>query len=66
MQVAAVRDSKPQACRQVACRVVQPARLNGHDPNAYLRDVLQRLRAQLARQVEELLLHRWQGPLATT
>ncbi|MBC7940880.1 MAG: IS66 family transposase [Chitinophagaceae bacterium] len=40
--------------------LVQSARLNGHDPWAYLRDVLQRLPTQLNNRIEELLPHRWQ------
>jgi transposase len=40
--------------------LVQSARLNGHDPWAYLRDVLQRLPTQLNSRIEELLPHRWQ------
>jgi len=40
--------------------LVQSARLNGHDPRAYLRDVLQRLPTQLNSKIEELLPHRWQ------
>ena len=40
--------------------LVQSARLNGHDPWAYLRDVLQRLPTQRASQIEDLLPHRWQ------
>ena len=46
--------------------MVDSARLNAHDPYMYLRDVLQRLRTQLAGRVEELLLHRWKAPLVTT
>jgi hypothetical protein len=40
--------------------LVHWARLNGHDPCAYLADVLERLPTQLASRVQELLLHRWQ------
>lgn len=40
--------------------LVQSARLNGHDPWAYLRDVLQRLPTQPNSRIEELLPHRWQ------
>ncbi len=40
--------------------LVHSARLNGHDPYAYLRDVLERLPTQPARQLAELLPHRWQ------
>jgi hypothetical protein len=39
--------------------LVQSAKLNGHDPHAYLCDVLQRLPAQLNSRIEELLPHRW-------
>jgi hypothetical protein len=42
--------------------LVHSARLNGHDPYAYLRDVLQRLPTQPASRVGELLPHRWQPP----
>lgn len=40
--------------------LVQSARMNGHDPYAYLKDVLTRLPTHSASQVEELLPHRWQ------
>ncbi|RMV83125.1 Mobile element protein [Pseudomonas coronafaciens pv. garcae] len=40
--------------------LIQSARLNGHDPYAYLKDVLTRLPTQRASEVEELLPHRWQ------
>jgi len=40
--------------------LVHSARLNGHDPYAYLRDVLERLPTQPARRLAELLPHRWQ------
>lgn len=40
--------------------LVQSARMNGHDPWAYLRDVLQRLPTQLNSRIEELLPNRWQ------
>jgi transposase len=40
--------------------LVQSARLCGHEPWAYLRDVLQRLPTQLNSRIEELLPHRWQ------
>jgi len=44
----------------IVMSLVQSARLNGHDPWAYLRDVLQRLPTQLNGRIEELLPHRWQ------
>lgn len=39
--------------------LVQSARLNGHDPWAYLRDVLERLPTLPNSRIEELLPHRW-------
>ena len=39
--------------------LVQSARMNRHDPWAYLRDVLQRLPTLLNSQIEDLLPHRW-------
>jgi hypothetical protein len=39
--------------------LIQSARMNGHDPYAYLKDVLTRLPTQRASQIEELLPHRW-------
>ena len=38
--------------------LVHSAKINGHDPCAYLKDVLQRLPTQPASRVEELLPHR--------
>lgn len=40
--------------------LVQSARLHGHDPRAYLRDVLKRLLAHPNHRIDELLPHRWQ------
>lgn len=39
--------------------LIQSARLNGHDPYAYLKDVLTRLPTQRASEITELLPHRW-------
>ena len=39
--------------------LIQSAKLNGHDPYAYLKDVLQRLPIQRASAINELLPHRW-------
>jgi transposase len=39
--------------------LIQSARLNGHDPYAYLRDVLERLPTQPNSRIDELLPHRW-------
>ena len=44
--------------------LIQSARLNGHDPYAYLKDVLTRLPMHKNSQIAELLPHRWQPALA--
>jgi transposase len=43
--------------------LIQSAKLNGHDPYRYLKDVLERLPTQPASRLEELLPHWWQLPL---
>ena len=48
----------------VVMSLVQSAKLNGHDPWAYLRDVLERLPSHPNSRIEELLPHRWQKPAA--
>ena len=40
--------------------LIQSAKLNGHDPYAYLKDVFTRLPTQPASRIDELLPHRWQ------
>ncbi len=45
--------------------LIQSARMNGHDPYVYLKDVLTRLPTHKASRIEELLPHRWQ-PAADT
>jgi len=42
--------------------LIQSAKLNGHDPYAYLKDVLQRLSTQRACHIDELLPHHWAPP----
>jgi transposase len=42
--------------------LIQSAKLNGHDPYRYLKDVLERLPTQPASRLEELLPHCWQPP----
>ena len=39
--------------------LIQSAKHNGHDPYAYLKDVLARLPTHPARNIDELLPHRW-------
>jgi hypothetical protein len=41
--------------------LIQSAKLNGIDPHAYLKDVLQRLPTHKARFLGELLPHRWKS-----
>jgi transposase len=43
----------------VVMSLVQSAKLNGHDPWAYLKDVLERLPTHLNSRIEELLPHCW-------
>jgi transposase len=43
----------------IVMSLVQSAKLNGHDPHAYLKDVLQRLPSHPASRIDELLPHRW-------
>jgi transposase len=44
--------------------LIQTAKLNGHDPYAYLRDVLTRLPTQLNSHLGDLLPHRWKPSAA--
>jgi len=44
----------------VIMTLIQSAKLNGHDPHIYLKDVLERIPTQPASRLEELLPHRWQ------
>ena len=44
--------------------LIQSVKLNGHDPHAYLKDVLTRLPTHKAKDIAELLPHNWQ-PNAT-
>jgi len=39
--------------------LIQSAKLNGHDPYAYLKDVLTRLPTQKNNAIAELLPHNW-------
>ena len=39
--------------------LIHSARLNGHDPYAYMKDILDRLPSQPASQIDELFPHRW-------
>ncbi len=40
--------------------LIQSAKLNGHDPYTYLKDVLTRLPTQKNNALDELLPHNWQ------
>ena len=48
----------------VVMSLVQSAKLNGHDPWAYLKDVLERLPSHPNGRIEELLPHLWKKPTA--
>jgi transposase len=50
----------------VVMSLVQSAKLHGHDPWAYLSDVIARLPTQLNSRIDELLPHRWRAPESTT
>ena len=39
--------------------LIQSAKLNGHDPYRYLKDVLKRLPIQPISRIDELLPHYW-------
>ena len=39
--------------------LIQSAKINGHDPYAYMKDILTRLPTQRNSLIEELLPHRW-------
>jgi len=43
----------------IVMSLVQSAKLNGHEPWAYLRDVLERLPSHPNARIDELLPHRW-------
>ena len=43
----------------IVMSLVQSAKLNGHDPWAYLKNVLERLLAHPNHRIDELLPHRW-------
>jgi hypothetical protein len=53
-------------CAAVIMSLIQSAKLCGHEPYRYLRDVLDRLPTQPASRLAELLPHCWQPMPATT
>jgi len=44
----------------VVMSLIQSARMNGHDPYAYLKDILTCLPTHKASRIGEMLPHRWQ------
>jgi transposase len=48
----------------IVMSLLQSAKLNGHNPWAYLKDVLTRLPTQLNSRIEELLPHQWRPAAA--
>ncbi len=45
--------------------LIESAKLNGHDPWAYLKDVFERLPTLKNRDLAQLLPHNWRAPAAT-
>jgi hypothetical protein len=45
--------------------LIQSAKLNGHDPYAYLKDVLTHLPTQKNNAVDELLPHNWKQAITS-
>ena len=50
----------------IVMSLVQSAKLNGHDPWAYLRDVLERLPRHPNSRIDELLPHQWRPATVRT
>lgn len=48
-----------EALTAVVMSLLQSAKLNGHDPHAYLADALERLPSHPASRIDDLLPHRW-------
>lgn len=46
----------------VVLSLIESAKLNGHDPWAYLKDVFERLPTLKHRDLAQLLPHNWQPP----
>lgn len=44
--------------------LIQTAKLNGHDPYAYLKDILTRLPTHPNSRIDELLPHNWKPEVA--
>ena len=51
-------------CAAAAMCLIPSAKLNAHDPYAYLKDVLQRLPTHPANRIDEPLPHLWAVPSA--
>ena len=47
----------------VLLSLIESAKLNRHDPSAYLKDVFDRLPTLKQRNLAQLLPHRWQAPI---
>lgn len=59
--VGSLREGKRAA---TVMTLIQPTKLKGHDPYAYLKDILTRLPTQPASRIVELLPHNWAPPNA--
>ncbi len=63
-----MRDEQTLTAGQRAANImslIQSAKLNGHDPYVYLKDILERLPIQPASRLEELLPHIWKSSAIT-
>ena len=54
----------PSSSAPAVMSLTQSARINGHDPFAYLKDILNRQPTHTASRIGELMPHHWQ-PAAT-
>jgi hypothetical protein len=50
----------------VLLSLIESAKLNGHDPWAYLKDVFERLPTLKQRDIDQLLPHNWRPAGGTT
>ena len=58
--------SRPASAPALFMSLIESAKLNGHDPWAYLKDVFERLPTLKHRDLAQLLPHNWRAPAAST
>jgi hypothetical protein len=66
LYIAAARSLRVGKRAAAIMSLIQSARLNGHEPFAYLKDVLTRLPTQPQSRIGESLPHRWKRADAAT